>query len=217
MSNFSCDVFSSFNIVPTTIFDVGAHDPFDLPKIIHSTYRDCMIFQFEASPTVFNMYYNKEYSNIKAFNFAISSIDNKFVQFYESDRLNVNENGDGGWVHTYSGSILEPIRKRQFASYKLTFKDAPISVLSRTIFSFCLEHGIGNIDLLHVDVQGAETEVIAGLGEIRPSLIFAEVCEFDKYESKTNRENFINFLHNFGYEIASDLGSDILFHYRSNK
>ena len=62
-----------------------------------------------------------------------------------------------------------------------------------------------------MDVQGAETKVIKGMGTYRPKIIFAETCEFDTYETDTNLQQFDKLMISLNYEIAERLEYDTFY------
>lgn len=83
------------------------------------------------------------------------------------------------------------------------------SVTGRTLRSICEEHDIRQIDLLHMDIQGAEYAALAGLGPMRPSLIYLEVGE--PYRGAATTENVHRLLQRMGYALAAVRHKDRLY------
>jgi hypothetical protein len=81
-----------------------------------------------------------------------------------------DQGGIGG-----QGSIFRQSPQLDARHPQIEVLDETISVPVTRLDTLCAARGIEQIDLLHVDVQGAEFEVMVGLGQLRPALIFLEV------------------------------------------
>ncbi|MGM4884385.1 MULTISPECIES: FkbM family methyltransferase [unclassified Rhizobium] len=64
--------------------------------------------------------------------------------------------------------------------------DRPISVETRRLDDWCGEAGLENIDVIWMDVQGAEADVIAGGNQIlsRTRYIYTEYSDQELYEGQ---------------------------------
>jgi len=60
-----------------------------------------------------------------------------------------------------------------------------------------------NLDYLKIDTQGAELEILKGIGDYRPLIIKCEVQVFPMYKNVPNWTEVTNFLYKLGY-IVSD-------------
>jgi FkbM family methyltransferase len=77
-----------------------------------------------------------------------------------------------------------------------------------TVDQFCAEHGIDRIDLLKIDVEGAELRVLKGASESfekRSIPMLLSECDFfqRKYEPHTHFTDLIAFLEPLGYRVVS--------------
>ncbi len=198
MSDFNINNFKKYNIIPNVVFDVGSHDPYDIPAMIHSLYPNTGIYCFEASSKVFYDHFtcNLPIKNVHAYNIAISDVEGELV-FFEVEQSD------------YSGSICEPIYEKHKEYWNFTYHKE--KVFSRTMDYVITKIGIEEIDLLHMDVQGAELKVMKGLTLIKPKIIFAEACEFHTYDTNTTREDFTEYIVNLGYSVISVSPCDTMF------
>lgn len=195
--------FSDCDINPNIVFDIGSNNPFNVFYKLKK-FNPKNFYSFEADPDVFAIYdKHKLPDNLKFYNYAINN-ENGFVSFYKSKERH-------GRNHNYSGSILAPNIEAQIKTYGLTFYDKPIIVPCIRIDSFCHFNNIHSIDFMHIDVQGAEKRVIEGIGNLPVKMIFAEICEFDKYECGHDLKDFLEFMNSNGFIKVKDYGNDYLF------
>lgn len=78
------------------------------------------------------------------------------------------------------------------------------------IDEYCYLNNIFSIDLAHIDVEGAEMDVIEGMGNIRPKLLYIET-QRDFFLNTPSIENIHDRLLDMGYELILDLISDRLY------
>lgn len=78
-----------------------------------------------------------------------------------------------------------------------------IEVSTTTVDIFCIEMGISHVDILKMDVQGAEFSVLVGakdmLANQRISLIYTELIMCPTYEGQHKFHEYLSFLDSFGY------------------
>jgi FkbM family methyltransferase len=187
------------------IFDIGAHNFGDSINM-KNNFPNAKVYAFE--PDSFNIlkYSNlAKQSGVLVFDYAMSDEEGEVI-FYNSETMKGKE-----W--SCSGSILKPVTVNgtneglhEGLLYNLT--GHPVKAI--TFKSFCDNNQIIP-DVVHMDVQGAETKVIKGIGEYRPKIIFAETCEFNVYETNTNLEEFDKLMFSLGYEIVERLPTDTLY------
>lgn len=89
-----------------------------------------------------------------------------------------------GQPWTASSSTRVP--KQVLLSYTWMEFDDGIAVPQVALDAFCAEHGIGDVDLIKMDVQGAEVDAITGgqLTFARSRRVLTEVCESEEYEGQ---------------------------------
>jgi FkbM family methyltransferase len=80
-------------------------------------------------------------------------------------------------------------------------------VISTTIDQFCKEKGIGEIDLIKIDVEGYELTVLKGMSELlangKIKMLFLEIENELLTEAGTSAEEIVAFLDNYHYQPFS--------------
>lgn len=187
---------------PKTIFDVGCYDGGDSIRFKQG-FPISEVYSFEASPTRINMLknYSTQYG-INVVEKAVCEYDGT-INFYESliDRTRVDA----------QGSIF---RHTDFYKnkYPQVFQNSEhIEVSCTTIESFCYQNDINEIDLAHIDVEGAELNVIKGFGKFLPKMVFIETLGDEMFYGGTKKEDVHNLLLSYGYFLAKDLTTDRLY------
>jgi len=176
------------------IFEVGMYDGLYTQKIIE-TFENCKkLFGFECNPDRVEVCKGniKNLTNVIFNNVALNN-DNSKLKFY-------------------------PCRRgRQAASslYRLTDqsdKQDMVIVDGITLDTYCHQNNISRIDLICLDVEGAEMRVLLG-GEkmlLSTKYIIAEVSNVDRYIEKIPlREEVRGFLYKKGFEEKFYYGSHI--------
>jgi FkbM family methyltransferase len=199
------------------IFDVGCCEGEDTIRY-SNLFPESIIYSFEPHPdnfrkTIFNL---EKYTvkNSKVFNFALSNL-NSSIDFYLSEGHPQDLPSTGEWNYGNKSSSIFPPKELHEKYDWLRLKNK-IKVDSITIDKFCKENNIKNIDLLHLDVQGAEILVLEGsknmIDEIGLIWLEAEIVEL--YENQPLKDNVVEFLDsNFEKikEIDNYLSCDMLF------
>jgi len=83
-------------------------------------------------------------------------------------------------------------------------------VEGRRFDTLCAQLGITAIDLLHMDIEGAEAAVLSSLGSVRPTLIYMEFSKGYFAGAPDGRETHRR-LTELGYRMVLDLSSDRLY------
>ncbi len=80
-----------------------------------------------------------------------------------------------------------------------------IEVNTTAIDAFCTESGISHIDILKMDVQGAEYSVLEGARDLLAnqgiSLIYMELMLCPTYQGQRKFHEYLSFLDSFGYDL----------------
>jgi len=186
------------------IFDVGAFDFKDSIEL-KKYFSDSDVYAFEAFPNNFQKYGDDAIKKgVKVFNLAISEKNGDAI-FYNSTSINGRE-----W--TCSGSLLRPSEKSKEIHPTLTYNENGVIIKTIRIDEFCEKNNIINVDVIHMDIQGAEYYAVKSLGEkIRPKILFCETCEFEIYDGALTLEELDNLLISLGYEIKERLKYDTLY------
>lgn len=137
--NVSDHTFYSKKLYPSSIvLDLGANLGY-FSKYITSKYQ-CQAFVVEASPELFAQI--DDTPLIHKYNYAVAGNDG-FVTFYESSNI-------------LAGNIVSP---------KSNSTGNTFDVKSRTFASLLAEIGIKEIDLLKIDIEGAEIELFDNIND----------------------------------------------------
>lgn len=192
-----------------TILDIGALDGGDSFRF-SIFYPNAKIYTIEASPDNFSLIKSKlnTQENIKVFNFAISDKNQKM--FFYQQKVNyeyANETAQEmimGGIFDYNNSFK--------SIHNFFYQHDTVEVEGITLDKFCSDNNITSIDFAHIDVEGAGFELLNGMNNIMPKLIFIEKeCQqFIKGKSTGNTE----LLHKFtekGYTLLKELPNDFLF------
>ncbi len=107
-----------------------------------------------------------------------------------------------------SSSMFEPEIK-SLSMYNFNEKDFHLFDVTKTEMVECdtLSSSLNNLsikslDYLKIDTQGAELEILKGLGNYRPLLIKCEVQIFPMYKKAPNWTEITDFLYKLGYMIS---------------
>jgi FkbM family methyltransferase len=173
---------------PTAIFDIGACEGEDSIRYARM-FPDASIFAFEPMPGNVEMIHKqlRKYGvdqQVSVFPLALSSSAGP-VSFYVSSGSPSHLPNIPEWNYgNKSGSLLAPDAIREHYPW-LQF-DTTIEVQTETLEYFCDSHGINSIDLIHMDVQGAELDVLRGAGAMLENTraIWMEVENVPLYEGQ---------------------------------
>ena len=93
---------------------------------------------------------------------------------------------------------LHNIKDKDFNNYKVT---RVLEIECDTISNQLSELNIKNLDYLKIDTQGAELEILRGLGNYRPLLIKLEAHFFSMYKNVPSWHQLINYLYELNYVL----------------
>ena len=124
----------------------------------------------------------------------------------ERKKLNILDNRLG------SSSMYEPdeeffdlhnLKKKDYDNYKIT---RSIEVECDTLTNQLKDLEINKLDYLKIDTQGAELEILKGIGEYRPLLIKTEAHFFSMYKNVPNWNKLVSFLYDLNYTLIDFKG-----------
>ena len=100
---------------------------------------------------------------------------------------------------------LHDIKDKDYEKYKVT---SSVEIDCDTLSNQLSELNIKNLDYLKVDTQGAELEILKGIGGYRPLLIKVEVHFFSMYKNVPDWHHLINYLGELNYVLIDlkDIG-----------
>ena len=93
---------------------------------------------------------------------------------------------------------LHNIKNKDFNDYKIT---RTIEIECDTLSNQLSELDIEKLDYLKIDTQGAELDVLKGIGSYRPLLIKIEAHIFTMYKEVPSWHKLINFLYELNYVL----------------
>lgn len=186
-----------------TVFDVGSNLG-ELTLLFSSLVGPTgKVYAFEASSSV--------YARFEAFwktlgrpqvipnNVAVSDV----VDYVS---LNVYDDDHSGW---------NTLANRPLEKYGISIKPVQTeTVKSTTVDSYCQEHGIENIDLLKIDVEGAEYQVLRGATQMLKEKRIKR-CAFEfggtTFDMGNHPDQIQAYLNEVGYRIRNIVPSDPVF------
>jgi FkbM family methyltransferase len=189
---------------PEIIFDVGAWDFGDSVRF-KNRFPNAEVYSFELMQENYNRFSPlAESIGINTYNLGVSD-NNEMSKFYKA----AHSHGDNA-----QSSLLEPsdLYKERYGSI-VSHQESENLVQCTTLSSFCINNSISHIDVLHIDVEGAEGKVLRGLGDLRPTLIFAEFLIDGGWKGQQSFKDILDHLYYIGYIIEKDMGSDKLFRF----
>ena len=187
---------------PTVVFDIGANKG-NWTKCLLDLYPGTRVYLFEPQTICadeLKIKYSK-LENVLVFEKAVGAKAEARTLFYDFEG---------------SGLASLTLRKIDYAGFKLS-NSMPVETISMD--QFILEHSIGQIDLIKIDVEGHELEVFSGMhnllnGNKRPKVIQFEFggCNID---SRTFFKDFFElFSKDYLIYRQTPFGLDIISEYR---
>jgi len=186
-----------------TIFDVGAHHGESI-SYLKELFPDSQIYSFEPDPDSFRILVENQGNKAKVFNLAISDGDGS-ASFYRNDISHTNSIYK---VNLESNDSIRANEEREID--RSTYPDeinSEISVETITLDKFVRDYNVDCIDLLKIDVQGAEESVLKGGRGVldRVGSIILEISFFDFYEKSTSFLDVEKILVPAGFKLFSIL------------
>lgn len=174
------------------IFDVGANIGQSIDHY-RALFPDACIHSFEPNPPTFarltERYGEADGINLHPIALADRSGESRFHVTRLSEMSSLLE--PEGWLRQMS-----PGGKYDFST---------ISVPLDTLDQFCAGRGIDYIDILKIDVQGAELQVLRGAARMlaggRIGMLYLEANLAETYVGQTTLAGMLNYLEPVGYRI----------------
>jgi FkbM family methyltransferase len=190
---------------PITIFDIGCCEGEESIRFLRH-FKQARVFAVEALPN--NQQICRE-------NFAVyQSHGIELVPLALGDRVGTTDlfvssgrppEAQAEWNHGNKSSSILPPNGEILMHGWLEFKQK-ISVACSTLDHFCEERGIVEIDVVHMDVQGAESLVLAGAARILPKIgaIWLEVAVKEFYQGQRLKSDLEAVLWQAGFWLFRD-------------
>jgi len=185
-----------------TILEIGCNDG-GHTLWFFEVFKNPRVYCFEPEPRAIARFKEKvgQHSNINLFEIALCD-HNGEVDFYQSDGKHSEQQTEEmphGW--DLSGSIRQP--KDHLIVHPWVKFDRKITVPASTLDAWCGEHGIGAIDFIWMDVQGAEIDVFSGgINSLtKTRFIYTEYSNRELYKGQFHLRQLIKHLKIFDVVI----------------
>ena len=183
------------------IFDVGAHIG-ESVSFLKRVFPSSSIYSFEPDPDSYKELSSANCADVTYFNLAVSDVDGT-LPFYRNKishtnsllKVNLNSND----------SICIAKAKAENDQHFFEGFNEKVLVSVVSMDSFVKEHSIDQIDLLKIDVQGAECNVLrGGVGVLlKTRVIVMEIGFFDYYENQTTFLDIESIISPLGFRMFS--------------
>lgn len=199
---------------PITILDIGACEGED--SIRYKMMFPCaVIYCFE--PLQRNIQRMEEnflsygfQEQINIIPYALSDSDG-WAEFHVSSGVPPGKQNTSAWNYgNKSSSLLEPTSELSTHFRWLNF-DSKIKVRTMRLRDFCAQKNMDRIDLIHMDVQGAELMVLKGAGEWlkKTKVVWLEVENVELYRSQPLKSDIENYMKKLQFIKVRDTVSSI--------
>ncbi len=182
------------NVQPEVIVDVGSYDGGDAIRF-KLAYPTARVVAIEADPDRAPIVRsNAEQHGVVVIEAAAFKIDGS-IPWYQAT---IN-----GLVHAQGSAYLQTDEMNE------RYPHVCQKTVPRTVPAVRLDSIFSHIDVLHVDAQGSEYDVLIGLGDIRPAIVFLETM--DGWVGAKSVKELCSLMQNLGYVLGRDLVSDRLY------
>jgi 2-O-methyltransferase len=179
--------------------DVGCNDG-QTTRWFLDMFENPTIYCFEPDPRAIARFKQKvgDRPNVTLFELAVSDREGS-LDFYQSggklDDPYLAKAMPEGW--DLSGSIKQPYR--HLNKHPLVTFDNKIQVPTETLDSVCARCGIGTVDLIWLDVQGAEIEVFDGARATlaQTKYLYTEYSNRQLYKGQRGLRQIVKHLEDF--------------------
>lgn len=189
--NFIIDKINLENV--NTILDIGSWH-LEQSLEFSNIFPNSKIYAFEPVPSSYELCLTKIKDNITIFNLALSNQTGE-LPFYEVD-VNSSSHPNVG-----ASSLLKFKDGLNGSFFNQVWNQKEITVKSMTLDNWSNENNIDNIDIIWIDVQGAELDVFKGGSEIlkKTKIIFTEVGLKPYYEGHSLQLDIDSYLTSLGF------------------
>lgn len=184
---------------PKIILEFGSYDGGDALRYKYY-YPNAEIYSIEADTDLYNNIRHLKKYNISLYNYAMCDYTGT-IGFHRIWDDHINGLGPASSIYKPKETFLK--------EFKFNHAHDKITVPATTVCDFCAGHGIAKVDIMHVDVEGAFNRVLQGLGDIRPTIIYAEVVG-NRRHGDMARKDALTAMSNLGYKLEHTSGADLM-------
>jgi FkbM family methyltransferase len=183
-----------------TVIDVGAY----LGETAHwfsVLFPNATVWAVEPFPESFAKLALKSSNKLKPFNFAVTNFDGSVELYYNS----IPHTSGIYPINSESSDSLSVAQQGESGAAAVNSSVGSVMVDARSLNSFVAEQNIQEIDLLKIDVQGAEVDVLKGSGQIlnRVAVVLIEISLYDYYEKSSTIGDVESYLSPHGFSLWS--------------
>ena len=177
------------------IFDLGANVGQTTERYLEA-FPSARLFSFEPGDEAYAQLAHRfdQHPQVRAEKFAVAEQNGRATYYVNAGSTTNSLLPTSNQCHHY----MAPQRTRNVCETK---------VPTISLDSYCQQHAIAQIDILKMDIQGAEELALRGasrlLGEHRISLIYSEVLFGELYESQASFDDLCRLLRGHGYRLHS--------------
>ncbi|WP_443640357.1 FkbM family methyltransferase [Candidatus Njordibacter sp. Uisw_039] len=181
------------------IFDVGAHFG-ESVTFLKKVFPNSFIHSFEPDPDSFSVLTSSVTEKSQCFNIALSDIDGTAC-FYRNSISHTNSLHKVNTDSKDSISIAKAIESGDLSFFEGFNHE--ISVPTVRLDTFTDANNIDVIDLLKIDVQGAECSVLKGGANAlkKTKVLILEISFFDYYDIQTNFMDVEQIIYPLGFRL----------------
>jgi FkbM family methyltransferase len=210
-----------YNIEPKVIFDLGARDLYESIWFANA-YPESQVHSFECNPDMADLCRVRSafFPNITLVEKAVSDIDGT-LDFYP---INVELTKQTPNIPYYIAKDGNPGASSMFKSLDPTYKQNKVTVESIRLNTYLSENEIEEIDLLWMDIQGAEKIALQSLNHYlhKVKMIHTEVAvgPNTEYEGGASFDEVNTLLTNNGFALVGKGEIDMIYvntSYANNK
>ena len=199
----------------TCVMDIGSFDGGDALRF-NGWYPDAKVYAIEATPCNFNAMINKvgERENLECFNVAMSD-KNEPVVFnqYLAE-----------WLNPYDSRKEKMVMGTMFNQHDWKLdahnmsRGERVEVQGITFDSFCEKSDITEVDIAHVDIEGASYKMVCGMNKVLPKMLYMEQQgpQFFEDQPHTN-DDLHHLLAAKGYKLVLIFPNDFLYVHLGNR
>lgn len=194
---------------PLRVLEFGSYDGADGARY-KTWWPKATVHSIEADPMLYSRILEHAKQDGIFIHHAAVCLENGVTEFYRNWNKDLGDVGLAGCVRRRSHRYLRNHPEQVY--------NGVITVPAVRLDTFLDYVGWDRADYVHIDVEGIEDEVIASLGDRRPTVMLVERCpdpwaHVDGPASRETQDASMRVAKSMGYEIVQDMSYDWLCRY----